>query len=128
VTGPYVTPGTYIVRLSAAGRTLEQRVEVRDDPRITVSPADRAVWHDTLMSLAATIRQAAPVNERVQKVSGTGADLVDLKRQWREIMARLTGVYGEISRWTGRPNADQMSEVKFYTEMVQKLAEAAKKY
>jgi hypothetical protein len=80
------------------------------------------------MSLAGTIRQAAPVNERLQKVQGGGAELADLKRQWREIMARLTGLYGEVNRWTGRPNTDQQSELKFYNEMVQKLTAAAAKY
>jgi photosystem II stability/assembly factor-like uncharacterized protein len=126
--GPYVAPGAYVVRLAAAGRTMEQRVEVREDPRVTVSAADRKVWSDTLMSLAATIRESAPVNDRMQKVAGTDAEVSTLKRQWRELMARLTGVYGEIGRWTGRPNADQMSEVKYYTEMAQKLREAAKRY
>jgi hypothetical protein len=124
--GPYVVPGTYVVRLTANGRTQEQRVEVREDPRVNVSAADRKMWTDTLLALAQTIRQAAPVNERVQKASGSGAELGDLKRQWRELMSRLSGVYGEIGRWTGRPNADQMSEVKYYTEMVQKLTAAAK--
>jgi photosystem II stability/assembly factor-like uncharacterized protein len=126
--GPYVTPGTYLVRLSAGGRTMEQKVDVRDDPRITVSAADRKIWFDTLMSLASTLRQAGPESQRIQKVNGTGADLVDLKRQWRELIARLSGVYGEIGRWTGAPNADQMSEVKYYLEMVQKLTAASKKY
>ena len=126
--GPYVTPGTYLVRLSAGGRTMEQKVDVRDDPRITASAADRKIWFDTLMSLASTLRQAGPESQRMQKVNGTGADLVDLKRQWRELIARLSGVYGEIGRWTGAPNADQMSEVKYYLEMVQKLTAASKKY
>jgi len=120
--GPLVAPGTYVVRLTANGRTHEQKVDVREDPRITVSAADRKVWTDTLMSLAATIRQAAPLNDKMQKTEG--AQLADQKRQWRELLARLGGLYGEISRWTGRPNADQMSEMKYYTEMVQQLGSA----
>jgi hypothetical protein len=126
--GPYVTPGSYLVRLTAGGRTMEQKVEVREDPRITVAPEDRRLWTDAMMSLAATIRQAAPISDRIQKVSGSGGELTDLKRQWRELMSRLTGVYGEIGRWTGRPNADQMSEVTYYTQMVQKLSEASKRH
>jgi cell division septum initiation protein DivIVA len=110
--------------LSANGRTMEQKVEVREDPRVKVSDADRKVWTDTLMSLASTIRQAAPINERVQKAQASSAN-ADVKRQWRELMARLGGLYGEIGRWTGGPNADQMSELKFYTEMVQKLTQSA---
>ena len=128
VAGPYVAPGTYVVRLTTAGRTLEQKVEVREDPRVTVAAADREAWSETLMALAGTIRQAAPINERIQKITTGGAELAELKRQWRELMTRLTGVYGEIGRWTGRPNADQMSEVKYYTEMVQTLSERAKKF
>jgi photosystem II stability/assembly factor-like uncharacterized protein len=128
LTGPYVTPGTYVVRLVAGGRTLEQKVEVRDDPRISISAADRKVWTDTMTSIADLIRRAAPVNERIQKQTGTGAELVDLKRQWRELMARLTGLYGEVGRWTGRPNADQLSEWKFYAGMVQKLSDASTKF
>jgi len=34
-----VTPGVYTVRLAASGRTLEQRVEVSDDPRLDTPPA-----------------------------------------------------------------------------------------
>ena len=75
------------------------------------------------MSVAEMIRRGAPANERVQKAPG-GAELTDLKRQWRELMARLSGLYGEIGRWTGRPNADQMSEMKFYGEMLEKLMTA----
>jgi photosystem II stability/assembly factor-like uncharacterized protein len=126
--GPYVTPGTYIVRLTANGRTMEQRVEVREDPRISISDADRAVWFDSLRSLASTIRQFAPLNERIQKATGTGAELTDLQRQFRELQARLTGLYNEIGRWTGRPNTDQLSELKFYTEMAQTLTKAAANY
>jgi photosystem II stability/assembly factor-like uncharacterized protein len=122
--GPLVTPGVYVVRLLASGRTMEQKVEVQEDPRIKVSDADRKVWTDTMMSLASTIRQAAPINDRVQKAQASAAN-ADLKRQWRELMARLGGLYGEIGRWTGRPNADQVSELKFYTEMVQKLTQSS---
>ncbi|MGQ0734524.1 MAG: VPS10 domain-containing protein, partial [Acidobacteriota bacterium] len=122
--GPFVTPATYIVRLAVDGRgPQEQRVVVREDPRLKVAEADRKVWFETLMTLASTIRQAAPVNDRVQKAPG-GAELADLKRQWRELMARLTGLYGEVGRWTGRPNADQMSELKFYTDMARTLTAA----
>jgi hypothetical protein len=126
--GPYVSPGTYIVRLTANGRTIEQRVDVRDDPRISISNADREIWSDSLRSLASTIRQLAPLNDRIQKATGTGADLSDLKRQFRELQARITGLYTEIGRWTGRPNTDQLSELKFYTEMAQTLTKAAANY
>jgi hypothetical protein len=121
--GPLVRPGTYIVTLNAGSGAQSQRVEVREDPRIRVAPADHQAWHDLLMSLAATVREAAPVNERVQKDTAVNADI---KRQWRELMARLTGLYGEIGRWTGRPNADQVSEMRHYSETLPTLMAALK--
>lgn len=113
--GPYVVPGTYLVRLTVNGQVHEQRVEVREDPRITVSEADRQAWHDTLMRLAGLIRETAPINQRVQKLPGGTPEVADMKRQWRELSARLTGLYGEIARWTGRPTADQLSQMKYLT-------------
>jgi photosystem II stability/assembly factor-like uncharacterized protein len=125
--GPYVTPGTYTVRLSVNGRVMEERVEVRDDPRITISETERKPWTDTVMSIAGLIRQHAPTNDRVQKAQD-GADASDVKRQWRELMARMTGLYSEVSRWSGPPTADQLSELRFYKEMADKLTQAAARY
>jgi photosystem II stability/assembly factor-like uncharacterized protein len=130
LSGPYVRPGTYTVELVATGAATAktgvaagavkqtQQVVVREDPRVQIAPADHQAWHDALQSLAAAIREAAPINERVQKDTAANADL---KRQWRELTARLAGLYGEIGRWTGRPNADQMAELKLYTELVRTL-------
>jgi hypothetical protein len=128
--GPYVRPGAYTVELIATGATAvkgaasagavkqTQQVEVREDPRSRTTPADHQAWHDAMQSLAATIREAAPVNDRVQKDEAASSEI---KRQWRELLARLAGLYGEIGRWSGRPTADQMSEMKYYTELVRTL-------
>jgi photosystem II stability/assembly factor-like uncharacterized protein len=123
--GPYVAPGVYTVRLGAGGRTHEQKVEVRDDPRIDVSAAERKVWHDFVMRVAATIRDYAPVADKVQKAPAGDAARTDLKRQARELMNRLTGLYGATGRWVGRPTADQQSEFTFYQEMVKTITAAA---
>ncbi len=42
--GSLVAPGVYVVRMVAGGRTLEQKVEVREDLRIDITPADRKLW------------------------------------------------------------------------------------
>ena len=131
VPGPLVRPGTYTVALNATfsggpagGTVASTTVNVSDDPRIKVSEVDRAAWTDAVTSVAGMIRRGAPVSERLQKATG-GPEVADLQRQWRELMARLTVLYGEIGRWTGRPNADQMSEMKFYGEMLEKLVAAS---
>ena len=120
--GPYVTPGIYTVRMLVAGKTLEQKVTVKDDPRIDVLPADRKIWSDFQSQVAATIRQWAPVADKLQK--GPSVD-ADIKRQARELTSRLSGLLGATGRWVGRPTADQQSEFTFYKEMVTKLTAAA---
>jgi hypothetical protein len=123
--GPYVVPGVYTVRLVAGGATMEQKVEVKDDPRLDALPVDRKVWSDFQMQVAAAIRQFAPVADKVQKAPAADAQLTDLKRQSRELMARLTRLFGETGRWVGRPTADQQSEFTFHQEMVAKISAAA---
>ena len=120
--GPYVVPGIYTVRLAVAGKTLEQKVTVKDDSRIDATPADRKVWSDFQMQVAATIRQWGPVGDTLQKAPAVDADI---KRQARELTSRLSGLMGATGRWVGRPTADQQSEFTFYKEMVTKLSAAA---
>ena len=120
--GPLVAPGTYLVRMVAGGRTYEQKVEVRDDPRIDITAADRKVWMDAVQQAAALAREFAPVNDRIQKVPGTGADVVDLKRQSRELMSRISGLYGALGRWPGPPTRDQQSRLTYYQQMAKQLA------
>ncbi len=123
--GPYVTPGAYTVRLVAGGTTLEQKVEVKDDPRIEVLPADRKLWTDFHTLVAGAIRQFAPVADKVQKAPAGDAQMTDLKRQSRELLSRLTSLYGATGRFVGRPTAEQQSEFKFYQEMITRLTAAA---
>ncbi len=126
--GPLVTPGVYTVRLTINGKTQEQKVDVREDPRIDTLPADRKVWTDFLTHTADLVRQVAPVNEKVQKLPAGRPEVADLKRQTRELVARISGLYGTVGRWTGRPTAQQQSQLKYYGEMATKLSAAATKY
>ena len=123
--GPYVLPGIYTVRLAAAGRTFEQKVEVRDDPRIDAPAADRKLWADFQMQVAGAIRQFAPVADKVQKAAAGDAQTTDLKRQSRELLSRLSGLFTATGRWVGRPTAEQQSEFKFYQEMSAKITSTA---
>jgi hypothetical protein len=123
--GPLVMPGAYVVRLTAGGATQEQKVDVREDPRIDVAAADRKAWTDFQVRTADLIRQVVPLNERLQKIEGGGAEVTDVRRQMRELQARLTTLFGAIERWTGRPTADQQSELKYYTQMAATLGQKA---
>ena len=122
--GPLVAPGGYVVRMAAGGRTLEQRVEVREDPRIDITPAERKLWSDAQAQVTALARMYGPVNDRIQKLPNT-AGATELKRQSRELTSRISGLFGAISRWTGAPTKDQVSRLAYYQSMAKELAAKA---
>ncbi|HSR41453.1 MAG TPA: hypothetical protein VLL48_04770, partial [Longimicrobiales bacterium] len=47
--GPKVLPGTYTVRLAAAGQTMETPVEIRLDPRVEISQGDLMARQEAMM-------------------------------------------------------------------------------
>jgi photosystem II stability/assembly factor-like uncharacterized protein len=59
--GPLVAPGRYTVRLTVRGVASEKTIEVREDPRIQVSPAVLAQWNADMRDIAQLYRQAVVV-------------------------------------------------------------------
>jgi hypothetical protein len=119
--GPLVMPGTYAVRLVAGAMRMEQKVLVREDPRLTVTRAERAAWTAFQGQVAALITRFAPVAERIRAQTGTDEATRDRKRQAQELMSRIGTLYGAVGRWTGVPTADQRSQLAFYQRMVKTL-------
>lgn len=68
--GPWVLPGRYTVRLTVDGRTLEQPLDVRMDPRVTTSRADLEEQFTLSMSL---YRAIADVREALDEARAAGA-------------------------------------------------------
>ena len=123
--GPLVLPGTYTVRLAHAGRTMEQKVVVRDDPRLTVTRAQRAAWTAFHRDVANLVTSFAEVATRVRGLSGAETQTRDLKRQAAELQSRLTTLYSSVARWTGTPTADQRSQLRYYKRMAAELERAS---
>jgi hypothetical protein len=115
--GPLVLPGTYTVRLVHGGRVLSQRVVVREDPRLTVTRAERAAWTAFHRDVATLVTSFADVAARWRNASGTDAATRDGKRQAQELSARLSTLYSAVGRWTGAPTADQRSQLRYYQRM-----------
>jgi hypothetical protein len=122
--GPLVLPGRYRVRLTHGGAVQEQWVVVRDDPRLTVTRAQRAAWTAFHRQVAAQLARVAPLAARLREAGGSGTDATarDRARQGQELLARLSGLYGAVGRWTGAPTADQRSELAYYTQMADTLS------
>jgi photosystem II stability/assembly factor-like uncharacterized protein len=123
--GPLVLPGTYTLRLEAGGVTSTQKLLVREDPRITISSADRRAWTAFQRQVAALATEFAPVADRARRAPATNAQTVDLKRQAQELLARISTLYGATARWTGRPTADQRSQLTYYQQMAKTLSSAS---
>jgi photosystem II stability/assembly factor-like uncharacterized protein len=126
--GPLVVPGTYTVRVQAGDATSESTMEVREDPRIQVSPGIRAAWTETLLELAALARttrtRAGEMESWVEELSAEegvdGDDLSkarDLLREWEELGYRSSRLRGEVEGWVGPLTEQQRSQWDFYREM-----------
>ncbi len=115
--GPLVMPGVYMAKLEVGGVTTTQRIVVREDPRVSVSRADRAAWTTFQRDVALLATTFAPVAERVRRVTGTDSATIDRKRQATELLARIGTLYNASARWTGRPTQDQRSQLAYYRRM-----------
>jgi hypothetical protein len=130
--GPSVMPGSYTVRLEAGGEALTTTLEVRSDPRIEISDADRAARQRAIMDSFAlarpafeVFRAARSVTEQVSAVrdildeSDTAPDelsnearrinaaLRDL-RQEMNVMRAGSSAFGAIERSHSLPTEDQL--------------------
>jgi hypothetical protein len=145
--GLRVTPGTYTVRLDAAGDSATTELVVRLDPRIAVSPADLLARHETLASLADLSksigdanRAMRTLNSQVTAIQGLLRDHDDapddlvqavdslqqrLEELGREISTagRDTRLSGAIEGSTTQPTADQLWQVERAWERVPRLIE-----
>jgi photosystem II stability/assembly factor-like uncharacterized protein len=119
--GPLVLPGTYTVRLAHDGRTFDRKVVVKEDPRVTLTPVQRAAWTAFHRDIATLVTSFADVATRVRGASGTDAATRDLKRQAAELQSRLSTLYGAVGGWTGAPTADQRSQLRYYKRMAAEI-------
>jgi photosystem II stability/assembly factor-like uncharacterized protein len=98
--GPWVQPGQYVVRLTAGGKTYEQLLTVKMDPRVKTPPEGLAQQFELSMQCYGGVQQArealaqvrklrAQVQERRQK-AGEGA-LANALAEWDKKAAALEG-------------------------------------
>ncbi len=123
--GPLVLPGTYTVRLVAGGTTSTQRVAVREDPRIVITRADRRAWTEFQRKVAGLAVEFAPVADRARRATSSDPQAADRKRQAQELLSRIQTLYGASARWTGRPTADQRTQLAYYQQMSKTLSAAS---
>jgi photosystem II stability/assembly factor-like uncharacterized protein len=93
--GPKVLPGTYTVRLDAAGRSLTTDLVVRLDPRVEITAADLRARQDALMSAYGL---AKPLYEARQATQRLGRQLSDVSALLRGNRAAPQTLADEVSK------------------------------
>ena len=128
--GPYVVPGIYVVRLSVAGHTHEQPLEVNEDPRIKVGLEERRAWTHTLLRVGGMYEVANElVGVMAEHAAGLGNEVTsdgvaegdELARLADELRRRIRSLYGAIGSWTGGPTADQVAQMTFFAGLLEEL-------
>ena len=85
-----MTPGTYTARLSLHGQQLEQRFEVREDPRVSLTADQRVAWFGAIDSVAIMYRAANAMADTTRREQQRLAALPEAER--RRLAARVTEV------------------------------------
>ena len=134
--GPLVVPGSYTARLTGADAGAEaadasaQTFEVREDPRLNVTPGVRSNWTATLLELAELGARAAAGREGIEEALEGVADddagpratrLRDLAREFGELASRIGRLAGEVEGVVAPMTQDQRSRRDFYVEMLEVL-------
>jgi len=120
--GPSVDPGTYTVKISAKNAEVTKKATVEEDPRITISPADRAARRsaiDRAYELARTadrgrrtaveLKSALTSATEAWKKPGAPAIPEDIRKAAEELAKQVDEVHGKFvppqlpPGWAGPP-------------------------
>lgn len=132
--GPLVHLGTYEVRVSSAGQTASGTLEVREDPRITVSADVRRAWVDELRGLHRLRQETRALNQQAQAAlrslpaSATAAQRAsaqELVRETSELASRAQRLYGDVQREVGPLTGLQREQATYYRRMLAELQSAS---
>jgi len=79
--GPLVEPGEYTIKIKAGSKEATQKVVVEDDPRVQISPSDRAARHDAIDQLYA---MAKTTDKDRRTIEGVKIALTAAREEWKK--------------------------------------------
>jgi len=94
--GPLVLPGTYSIRLSAAGHTETTPLLVKMDPRVKASTADLEKQLDLEMKLRSAISESSAAVFAARSVREQLAKIEAADTSWKEALSKLDGRVAEL--------------------------------
>lgn len=77
--GPLVPPGTYTVSVSVGERSASRPLTVEEDPRLSVTPEERAAWYAAARAAARLWRHSDAANKRLGALKKQLEDLKEPK-------------------------------------------------
>jgi hypothetical protein len=131
--GPRVPPGTYTVRLTKGGETIEEKIDVVVDRRATYGAAERKEQYDAVMQAHALFGRMSALTDRIDAARAAAGQakntaqlprLDDIKRKIvatkeggaitgeERIREHLDEVYGALMSWEGKPAGYQVARVE----------------
>jgi hypothetical protein len=82
--GPFVPPGSYTVTVSAGASTASRPIEVVEDPRVSLSEAERRLWYEQSRAAARIWARADAANRATTALKKQLGELQDaLKKEGR---------------------------------------------
>jgi len=84
--GPLVEPGKYTIKIKAGSKEGTQEVVVEDDPRMQMSPADRAARSEAIQQLYA---MAKTTDKDRKTIEGIKEGLKAAREQWKKDAEKL---------------------------------------
>jgi len=118
-TGPMILPGTYTLKLTAAGKSYTQPLEVKVDPRVKVNEADlqkqfalSSQIHDLLSRTHDAVNQIRNVRRQMQDVqrrtAGTKA-AAPIRTAARTLDQKMTPIEEELIQVKSRASEDPLN-------------------
>ncbi|MEO6446145.1 MAG: hypothetical protein ABIZ91_19085, partial [Gemmatimonadaceae bacterium] len=130
--GRYAAPGSYIARVHLAGKTYDQRFEVREDPRVRLTPLARQRWHGALDEIAQLYRDASALADsaraELKRAEASRpaderrvAEARDVAETAGELVQRITALYSNTIRVSEPPTADQRKQMGYFPTVLSTL-------
>ncbi|MCU0247322.1 MAG: hypothetical protein MUC42_12155, partial [Bryobacter sp.] len=124
--GPLVLPGTYTVRLTAAGQTIEKKVEVRLDPSLKIDPAELRSQFDTVQRLTemqSAVNRALKSIDSLHEQIANSAKLAAGKSGWDELRKEIEKELDRVEDGLGqKPDAPRLESPPRLAENLRALA------